>query len=216
MVLVFLLLRSRRYSLLFVSWVYIRIGIIKIIIFLINFIIIFFLLLLPLIINISFTSVSSRIVAAATPLSCTWLSSEGVLVSSSSSAPSSLANERSSDDDYFPIFEAKQVYYHCFVQWMLLHAPSPYPCCYMSCAVLCFDLCVSSKATIFTNTLSQGLITTQHLLPWCHRFLLSFRSVLNRLLCQMIWMFLLKVIRILYKYLDILTSRFMFHRIIWI
>lgn len=153
---------------------------------------------------ISVTSFSSRIVA---PLSCTWLSSEGVRVSSSSSAPSSLANERSSDDDSLPIFEAKQVYYHCFAQWILLHSPSSYPCCYLSqnihvvkCCVsnfsvvkyinakfiwiflshsvnrnvlvdkLCtlnefsphlFDnLCLPSKATIFTNTLSQGWITT--------------------------------------------------------
>lgn len=92
---------------------------------------------------ISVTSFSSRIVAAAAPLWCTWLSSEGVLVSSSSSAPSSLANERSSDDDFLPIFEAKQVYYHCFSQWILLHSPSSYPCCYLSQNLHVVKCCVS-------------------------------------------------------------------------
>lgn len=89
---------------------------------------------------ISVTSFSSRIVA---PLSCTWLSSEGVRVSSSSSAPSSLANERSSDDDSLPIFEAKQVYYHCFAQWILLHSPLSYPCCYLSQNLHVVKCCVS-------------------------------------------------------------------------
>lgn len=92
---------------------------------------------------ISVTLFSSRIVAAAAPLWCTWLSSEGVLVSSSSSAPSSLANERSSDDDSLPIFEAKQVYYHCFAQWILLHSPSSYPCCYLSQNLHVVKCCVS-------------------------------------------------------------------------
>lgn len=110
---------------------------------------------------ISVTSFSSRIVA---PLSCTWLSSEGVRVSSSSSAPSSLANERSSNDDSLPIFEAKQVYYHCFVQWMQLLAPSPYPCCYLSqnlhvvrCSVSIFSVANYINAKFFWIFLSHSV-----------------------------------------------------------